>query len=514
MGNTLPRTNFSLLPADTDAVVAEQKMLFIGQKLSTGTATAGTLIKDIQNDNSWDVLFGKKSMLASMIRQARAMTAIGQYMVQIDAIALEDAESAVASSATVTFTGTATEANSFTFVVGSEFNHKYKIDISKDATATTIATALKDAINADLKAPFSATSSSGEVTITFANKGTVGNGTTLYFTGSCAGVTVALVAFASGATDPVVTSLTSLILNARYQAIVQPVEYGLDTFKTLLDGRFNTNNKVMDGVLFASKTDTLANLKTFGASLNSPNINIQADKKVTADSYKGSSIPEFDFIKSVYNATIRALRNSKGAQLSQIVIGQYMTDLMGGVHLNTLPFFNSSTPLLNPIMPEYHWSSSADNNEVAELNEAGLSVWDNNSADTALIMGEQLTTYKTDRAGNEDITWKFLNYRDTGSAIREYRFVNFKKDFAQHRLEGEDAEQQIRNAFLKYFKATSSEDMRLTRSGKTALKYYNANLKIAVDFATGTVTVVCKDPYVTQLRQIDGFFKATFDITT
>ena len=409
MGNTLPRLNFNLLPADTEASVAEQKILIIGQKLSTGTATAGTLIKDIQNDNSWDTLFGKKSMISKMIRQARALTSLGQYMVQIDAIALDDADASVASTATITFTGTATEPNRIVFVVGSEYSHKYNLDISKDDTATEIASALIALINADANAPFSATSASGVVTITFANKGTVGNGTTLYFTGSCAGVTVALTAFANGATDPALTGLTNLIANTRYQAICHPIEYETGTFKVLLDSRFNTNNKVMDGVLFVAKTDTLANLKTLGNALNSANVHVQGDKKVTADSYKGSSIPEFDFVKSVYKSTLRALRNSEGSQLSQFVIGQYMTDLMGGVHLNTLPFFNSCIPLLNPIMPEYHWSSASDNNEVAELNEAGLSVCDNNSADNTLIMGEQLTTYKTDKACNEDITWNFLN---------------------------------------------------------------------------------------------------------
>lgn len=32
MGNTLPRLNFNILPADVEVGVAEQKMLFIGQK--------------------------------------------------------------------------------------------------------------------------------------------------------------------------------------------------------------------------------------------------------------------------------------------------------------------------------------------------------------------------------------------------------------------------------------------------------------------------------------------------
>ena len=60
MGNTLPRANFNLAPADTEVGVSEQKMLIIGQMLETGTATPKTLVKNILNDNSWEKLFGEK----------------------------------------------------------------------------------------------------------------------------------------------------------------------------------------------------------------------------------------------------------------------------------------------------------------------------------------------------------------------------------------------------------------------------------------------------------------------
>lgn len=510
MGNTLPRVNFNILPADVEVGVAEQKLLFIGQKLSGGTATAGQLIQDIPNDNSWDTLFGKRSILANMVRRARKLCTDCGYQVQIDAIALDDDTDAVASSSTITFTGTATATGSLNIVIGSEYNHKYKVDIALGKTATEIATAVASKITADENAPFTATSSTGTVTITFANKGTVGNGTTIYYEGAVAGVTVALTAFLNGATDPSVTSTTlSVIDGIRYQGIVSPIEYGTQAIKTELDARFNTNNKVLDGVLFVDNTDTLSNHKTALNALNSQNIHYQCDKIVSNADYKGSSIPEFSFIKAVYNATIRALRNSDGSQLSTIVIGQYPDDIMGGTHLNSLPFFNSKCAYLNAIKPPLHWKSD----EISEINSAGGSVWDNNSADNGLVMGEQLTTYKTDSAGNEDITWKFLNYRDTESAVREFRFVNFKKDFAQSRM-NDDTEKVVRNAFLRYYKSLSGDNYRLLRGGKASYDFYKENLKISLDFATGTVTVYCLDPIVTQLRECIGYFKVTFNLTT
>lgn len=514
MGNTLPRVNFNLQKADTDVGVSEQRMLLIGQKTADGTATEKTLIKDILNDNSWETLFGKKSVLAGMVRNARKLCSFCQYQVAIDAIALEDAEDAVASKATITFEGAPTETGELAIVIGSEYNHKFLLGCTPNDTAESLATKFKNLVDADDYIPFVATVAEGVVTLTAENKGSIYNNTTIYYTGNVKGVTVTLTAFADGVTDPAVDDeVLGLITNLRYNEIVSPEEYGIDKITTLLDGRFNTNNKILDGALYVDRTDTLANHLTTLKALNSQNINYQCDKLVDKANYKGSSIPEFSYIKATYNATLKALRVSDGSQLSSVLIGQYPQDLMGGVHNNSLPFFNTSCPYLHAIMAENHWSSDASNNEISEINKVGGSVWDNNASDNGLVMGEQLSTYKTDNAGNEDITWKFMNYRDTGSAIREYRFKNFKKDFAQSRM-NDNTEREVRNAFLRYYKVLRSEDYRLVRDGAEAFKFYEQNLKISLDFASGTVTIICKDPYVTQLREAIGYFKATFDIST
>lgn len=514
MGNTLPRVNFNLQSADTEVGVSAQKVLIIGQKLSTGTATANTLIKDIGNDNSWETLFGSKSVLAGMIRQARKLCSYLQYQVAIDVIALEDAEDSVASTGSIAFSGTATATGEIEIVVGSEYNHKYALGVVEANTASQLATKLAGLINADAKAPFVATTNSGIVTLTYSNKGSIGNNTTIYYKGSVSGVTLTLTAFSGGVTDPAVDeTLLGLITSLRYNEVVSPIEYGIDKIITLLDGRFNTNNKILDGALYVTKTDTLANHKLALKALNSQNVNYQCDKLVAKADYVGSSIPEFSYIKAIYNAFLKALRVSDGSQLSTVVIGQYPQDQMGGVYNNSLPFFNTSCPFLNPIMPENHWSSDSSNNEIKEINDVGGSVWDNNAEDNTLIMGEQLSTYKTDNAGNEDTTWKFMNYRDTGSAIREYRFKNFKKDFAQSRM-NDDTEKSVRNAFLRYYKTLSSDEYRLLRNSKEAYKFYDANLKVSLNFEDGTVTIICLDPYVTQLREANGFFKVTFKLET
>ena len=121
---------------------------------------------------------------------------------QIDAIALEDANDAVASSATITFSGTATATGELNIVVGSKYYHNYILSVASGKTATELATAFKALVDADTKAPFSASISGAVVTLTFANAGSIGNDTAIYYTGNVAGISVALTPFASGATNP------------------------------------------------------------------------------------------------------------------------------------------------------------------------------------------------------------------------------------------------------------------------------------------------------------------------
>ena len=83
----LPDVTSSLLPASVKAAIGAQKILFVGQMTSAGTATAGALNEHTGNDNAEDTLFGLDSMLAAMVRAGRKVNGATQF----DAIALDDA---------------------------------------------------------------------------------------------------------------------------------------------------------------------------------------------------------------------------------------------------------------------------------------------------------------------------------------------------------------------------------------------------------------------------------------
>lgn len=506
-----PKVTLSIRAAALEISVAPQRILFIGQKTSAGSATSGALIQNIPNDNSQNTLFGENSMVAGMITAAKLIN----QQTQMDAIGLSDAGGAVAATGVVTFSGTATATGSIFITVGSTANYRYSVDIESGDTATAIGAKLVTLIGADAKVPVTAGNSSGAVTLTAVNAGLEGNTIGLRVEGSVAGVTVALTAFTGGLTNPTITSVFDAIGENRYQTIVWPSTYTLSILTNFLGSRFNVTNEVLDGVGIVTVTDTYSNLLTAGNAQNSQSLVMFGNKKLTDSDFKGPSMLEMNNIMSSEFAALRALRLTAKANISRYVIAtRGALDAFGGPALASLPYFN--TPFFNlPLIPV---AKGFTKDEVDSLANAGISVFGNNVTRTQVILSDVLTTYKTDVAGNPDISFKYLNYVDTISTVREYMVNNLRVRFAQCRLTEGDlvAGRNIANADLiravvtQYYMDLSNADFVLTQRGEIALDFFKQNLNVSLDLSTGTVTINMITPIVTQLREILGTIQIAF----
>jgi hypothetical protein len=141
-----------------------------------------------------------------------------------------------------------------------------------------------------------------------------------------------------------------------------------------------------------------------------------------------------------------------------------------------------------------------------------------NRGGTGALVGEVPTTYKTDPASNPDLTFKFLNFVDTGSNVREYFFNNLKARFAQSRLtegavsRGRDmANQVVIAVFLdKLYNDLAGPNFVLVQDGEAAIKFFKENRTIVLDLATGKAIVTMQVPIVTQLRSIIVTMKIAF----
>lgn len=508
-----PEVTVNITPAIQAVSNAPQRVLIVGQK-NGGTAVAGALVQNILNDNSQNGLFGIDSMIAGMVRNFKKINQV----TQLDAISLDDAGGAAAASGNVTFTvGPATEAGTIIVTIGSAEDHVYEIPVADTDNVTTIGDALEALVTADTGAPFTATNTAGDVSIDAVNGGEEGNSIGISLSGVVAGVTTAITAMSGGATNPTLTTVFDVIDERRYQTIVWPSTYDIDTVKDFLDARFNVDNILLDGIAIVSQTDTLANHIVALNLQNSQSLVIHANESVSESLYEGSALFELDNNISAQFAAIRSLRLTDGANISRYIVSRTgALDNTGGPAIASLPYFNTPMPYLPLLEIGYGFTS----NEIKQLEAAGGFVIGNNIGGNGVLLGEVVTTYKTDAASNPDVTYHFLNLVDTASNAREYFFNNLKSTYVQSRLtEGSIEpgrvmanETSIRASLTGFYSDLSKPGYVLTESGEPALKFFKDNLDVTIDKQAGLVQFSSRVPYVTQLRQIIGNMQVVFSI--
>jgi len=432
------------------------------------------------------------------------------------ATAVAGTSTKVKAAATLVVTGTATEASNISLSILSSKLFKQTIAVASGDIHTVVSAAIETAF-ADVAAPFTVDDVSGTVTITASDYGTIGNAYGLEITGIPAGISIAVTGFASGVTAPTVTGLFTLIGNRRYQGILWPKDLlaSVAIVTTLLDARFNMSNEVLDGVAFMGYSNSLQNTITLVEALNSQSLVVMGNILTTGNSYKSGPeiVHPLDFSVAEFMG-IRSRRLSDGASIASVVTTNAFGDQFGGMSLASLPYFN--TPLAGtPVTESVNLFTFADQ---ATLNTEGYSVVGPNRTLTNTIAGALVTTYKTDEAGNDDVSFKYLNYVDTASVCREFLFNNLKALFVQARLTDGDliANKSMENAvsIKAAFKRLLSDlqDEALVRKGREADKIIDQYLTVEIVLEDRTATINSVLPIVTQLEQINVPLRLTFEV--
>ena len=505
-----PKQIFSISPASEVVQNGQQRVLFVGQ-MKLGTAISGQLNTNIQNDNSWDTLFGAKSMLAGAIRRAREVNGVTRF----DAIGLVD-DIGPDPQATITITGTATEKGTLTVIVGSKSDYSFTISVEDGDTETVVGDAIVAAITANTNVPMLAANVAGVVTLTYIHNGTEGNATTLAISGLVAGITSVFTAFTGGTVNPNVSTLFDVVEGIRYQTVVAPFAWGISYLTDFLDPRFNFDNKILDGVAIITTVDTFANLEAVGNSQDNRNLVIFGDLLTNNARQKGASIIELPFVESAEIGALRALRLTQDANIADIITANGQLDTIGGPAIASLPYFN--TPLARISVADINTGFSEQ--EVSELLTAGISVIGNNIVNSVVLLGQVVTTYKTDSAGNPDVTFKFLNYVDTGSNVREFMFNNGKRDFSQTRLTAGDTialramvnTTSLKSDYIKYYEELRGPNFVLVAAGEAALQFFKNNFNISTDLPNGKVFIEMQVIIIVQLRELIINMKIAFNI--
>jgi len=504
-----PEISLQIIPASQLAGVLGQNALIVAQMLAAGTATAGDLYDNITNNTSQNnTLFGRRSHLAGMIRNFKRENEISR----LDAIPLDDNGTAVQGTSVFTITGPAEEDGSLVFSVGSENDHQYEVDILDEDTATEIGDALVALMDADLDAPFTAANAAGVITITASNGGTLCNDWDIRHSGMVAGVAVAVTGWSGGANDPVLTGVLDIVGDIRYQTIMWPAAYALTEAQTLLDGRFNEENQILDGVVFQVKKGTSTEVKAY-ANQNSQSVVVVGNKTLNvANKRVGTAVPEMPDTMIAQFGAIRALRRTQDAQLADYLTTVAPDDQFGGVELSSLPYFNTAMPNTKPALQQDFWT----NTEQKDFKTNGVSIIGPNRAFNGSIMGTFVTTYLTDEAGNPDDSYKNLNTVDTASVVRESLYENGRVKYAQTRLTDGSLlprrdmanEGSIRAFILELYDVWAEE--ALVQKGTQAKKDFDDNLSIIVSVREGTARIAAAPDLVTQFRAMLGTIQIKF----
>lgn len=254
------------------------RALIIGQRLAAGTV-AEKVPTVVATADQAKTYFGKGSMLARMVEAFRA----NNTSTQIVALALDDASGGAAAAGELAITGPATANGTLYIYIGGQ---RVKVGVTSGDSATTIGDAVEAAINAATDLPVTASNTTGTVTLTARNKGTVGNtiDIRLNYAGTLggeelpAGVAVAITAMASGATDPDIADAITAMGDEPYEYIVIPYtdSTSLDAIGTEMGdvtGRWSYQRQLY-GHVFAAKSASASALETFGAARNDPHVSV------------------------------------------------------------------------------------------------------------------------------------------------------------------------------------------------------------------------------------------------
>lgn len=294
-----------------------QRALLIGQMTSAGAATPNMPIISMGTTDAI-VQGGAGSQIAAMTAAYRSSDPFGEVWY----LPVEDDPAAVAATGTVTISGTPTAAGSISLYIAGQL---VSAVVATTDTPTTIGATLTAAISqANPALPVKATAAAGVVTLTAVNKGLAGNDidVRLNYAGTAAGqttppgLTVAVVAMAGGATNPVLTTALDNLGDMPFDFIAcayhDPIS--LNAIKTLLNdqsGRWSWEAQVY-GHCFASSVGSLATLQTFGSTRN--------NQHETILGFCDSPSPPWVWAADYAGASAVALRADPGRPLQTLTL--------------------------------------------------------------------------------------------------------------------------------------------------------------------------------------------------
>lgn len=373
------------------------KTVFLGQKTSAGTATAATLTQVFSAEQAAG-LFGNGSILDEMLRGWFNTNNVNECY----AIALADDGSGVAATQTLTVTASSAQAGTLQLYINGRL---VRVGVTASQTASQIGDAIAAAITADVRLPVTAANDSGVVTCTAKNKGTIGNLIDIRFNASSgdafpSGVSVAVAAGVTGATDPLVATALAALPDEVFKLIVSPYTDSTSTtaLKTELDRRWGATVQ-LDGHAIMAKSGTASTVATFGGTLNCQHFTF-------IDSGKATMYPSY-----IWAGTLAGrVAFSADADPARPFRTLGIDDIVGDIASNRRTFSEKNAILT-----------------------AGVGTH-NVLNDGSVVIDRLVTTYKTNAVGAPDNSYRNTNTMFNLSYMRQSYKTRMLSRYPRHKL--------------------------------------------------------------------------------
>lgn len=387
--------------AQSGPQIQPYKGLIVGQRLTAGTiplisgstCTAPKLVTSAEQASAY---FGSGSVAHRMVRAWLTSNRVTELWV----VGVADAGSSTAASGTLTVTVTTAVAGTIFLYVCGEL---VTVGVTAGQTQNSIATAIGAAINAAVGLPVTAGVATNVVTVTARNTGTNGNSIDLrvnYQAGETlpVGVSVAVAAMASGATDPTVADVWAAIGDTWFNRFAFGWRNSATTtaVDAELESRFGPLRPI-DGRAMFGVRDTHTNAVTLGFGLNSKHL-------VLVPRYRPAS-SEWEYAASL--AAVTALYSQ------QDPARPHQTLELVGIH-GPEPIDEFDFTERNILL---------DNGLTSVYLDSGVE-----------RIGRTVTTYQRNVAGADDTAYRDLTTLDTLSFLRYSLRNRLLVKFPRHKL--------------------------------------------------------------------------------
>ncbi len=279
----VPQTfhTFTYLYANRSLVSLPLRIALVGM-MKGGTAVAST-VYEVADATQTDALFGTGTELAIMCRMAFACSAQLQRGPRVYAVGVAEPGASVATTRTITVTGTATAAGNIIVRVGGR---TFVVGIEVGDVQNTIATKISNAMKAnDQNNPFATSVATNVATATYRTSGVTGNDLSGTTEQTVAGVTVASAAGVTGTGTPDIQGAIDALAALKYDGIAFSTHVSGDITKINTDyaARWSASDKGWRWY-FMAETGTIGTGTTLATAANK--------EAIVVGSYEGSpSLP-------------------------------------------------------------------------------------------------------------------------------------------------------------------------------------------------------------------------------